>query len=284
MIVALACALFGSYPDPNVAISRFFLGALAGIAAAAGYGFVILPRVTDFVMLASVLAPILLLIGSMLARPPLALLAVGAAVGFLNTVGLAATYQSDFAGFVNGAVALIGATAVAVIVIGIFHAIGAKVAFARLFRAGFRDIAARAEGNAPDTQRWTNRMMDRTALIAARAGSAAAHSGLPPYDSLVGLRIGYLAGELHALHTTLTDREERAALGEALRGISEHFHRSEPARRESAGESVLDAIDRAMMAFAADPRPDRRRSGLILLTGLRRSLFPHANALAGMHG
>jgi uncharacterized membrane protein YccC len=240
--------------------------------------------VTDFVMLASALAPILLLIGCMLARPPLALLGVGAAVGFLSTVGVAATYQGDFAGFVNGAVALIGGTAAAVIVIGIFHAIGAKVAFARLFRAGFRDIAARAEGNAPDTQRWTNRMMDRTALIAARAGSASAHSALPPYDALVGLRIGYLAGELHALLTTLTDREERAALGEALRGISEHFHRSEPARREPAGESVLSAIDRAMMAFAADPRPDRRRSGLILLTGLRRSLFPHANALAGMHG
>ena len=56
-----------------------------------------------------------------------------------------------------------------------------------------------AEGKARDTQRWTNRMVDRMALIAARAGSATAHSALSPYDALVGLRIGYLAGELHLL-------------------------------------------------------------------------------------
>jgi uncharacterized membrane protein YccC len=281
VIVGLACALFGSRPRPDVAIGHFFLGSLAGIAAAAGYGFVVLPRVTDFVMLALVLAPTLLLLGSMLARPALALLALGALVGFLNTVGVAATYQSDFAGFVNGAFAQIAGTAVSVIIIGIFHVIGADAAFARLLRAGFRDIAARADGNAPDTQRWSNRMLDRTALIAARGGPAAQ---LPPYDALVGLRIGYLAGELHALLDTLSNSEERTALGEALRGISEHFRRIGPARREPPEESLLNTIDRAMMAFAADRPPDRRRRGLIMLTGLRRLLFPHANAFVGTQG
>ena len=284
MIVGLACALFGSNPHPDVAIGHFFLGSLAGIAAAAGYGFVLLPRVTDFAMLVLVLAPILLLLGSLLARPALALLALGALVGFLNTVGLAATYQSDFAGFVNGAIAQIAGTAVSVIIIGIFHVIGADVAFARLFRAGFRDIAARADGKAPDTQRWTNRMLDRTALIAARASSAPAQSAPPPYDALVGLRIGYLAGELHALLDTLTNTEERTALGEALRGISEHFRRIGPLEREPPEQSLLHAIDRAMMTFAADPRADRRRSGLIMLTGLRRSLFPHANTFVRTQG
>jgi uncharacterized membrane protein YccC len=278
MIVGLTCALFGSRPDPDVAIVHFFLGSLAGIAASAACGFVVLPRITDFVMLALVLAPILLLTGSMLARPPLALLALGVLIGFLNTVGLASTYQSDFSAFVNGAIAQLGGTAVTIVVIGIFHVIGAETAFARLYRAGFRDIAARADGNAPDTQRWTSRMLDRTALIAARGGTAAARSALPSYDALVGLRIGYLAGELYALQTTLTSSEERTALGEALRGISEHFRRIEAARREPATESVLQAIDRAMTAFVAHSHADRRRSGLILLTGLRRSLFPRANA------
>jgi uncharacterized membrane protein YccC len=278
LIVGLSCALFGSRPDPDVAIAHFFLGSLAGIAAAAGYGFMVLPRVTDFVMLALVLSPILLLTGSMLARPPLALLALGVLIGFLNTVGLAATYQSDFSAFVNGAIAQLGGTALAIVVIGIFHVIGAEAAFARLYRAGFRDIAARADGCAPDTQRWTGRMLDRTALIAARGGTAAARPALPSYDALVGLRIGYLAGELRALQTTLTGGEERTALDEALRGISEHFRRIEAARREPAAESVLQAIDRAMTAFVADPHAERRYSGLILLTGLRRGLFPQASA------
>ncbi len=281
LIVGITCALFGSVPDADVAISRFFLGSLVGIAAAAGYGFVVLPRVTDFVMLASVLGPILLLLGSMLARPPLARLALGALVGFLNTVGLAATYQSDFTGFINGSVAQIVGTAVSITIIGIFHVIGADTAIARLLRAGFRDIAARADGKARNTQRWTSRMIDRTALIAARAGSTASQTAVPPYDALVGLRIGYLAGELHALLPALAGREEGSALREALRGIGEHFRRIEPAKQAPVAESVLRAIDRAMIAFVADPRSDRRRSGLTLLTGLRRSLFPHADAFAG---
>jgi uncharacterized membrane protein YccC len=219
-----------------------------------------------------------------LVRPALALLALGGLIGFLNTVGIAATYQSDFAGFVNGSIAQIAGTAVSVIIIGIFHVVGADVAFARLLRAGFRDIAARADGKAPDTQRWTNRMLDRMALIAARAGSPAAQLTPPPYDALVGLRIGYLAGELHALLDMLSNSEERTALDAALRGISEHFRRIGPVEREPPEESLLDAIDRAMMAFAADRRPDRPRRGLIMLTGLRRLLFPHANAFVGTQG
>jgi uncharacterized membrane protein YccC len=220
----------------------------------------------------------------MLARPARALLALGALIGFLNTVGLAATYQSDFAGFVNGSIAQIAGTAVSVIIIGVFHVVGADVTFARLLRAGFRDIAARADGKAPDTQRWTNRMLDRTALIAARAGSPAAQLTPPPYDALVGLRIGYLAGELHALLDTLSNSEERTALGAALRGISEHFRRIEPVEREPPEESLLDAIDRAMMAFAADPHADRRRGALVMLTGLRRSLFPQVNTFVATPG
>jgi uncharacterized membrane protein YccC len=284
MIAGIACALFGSQPRPDVAIGNFFLGSLSGIVVAAGYGFVVLPRVTDFVMLASVLAPILLLLGSMLARPTLAPLAVAGLVGFLNTVGLAATYQSDFAGFVNGAIAQVAGIVASIVIIGIFHVIGPDVAFARLRRAGFRDIAARADGKARDTQRWVNRMLDRTALIAARAGSFAAELTPPPYDTLVGLRIGYLAGELHVLLSTLTISEERAALGEVLRGVSEHFHRIESAGRKPAERSVLEAIDRAITAFVADSHVARRRSGLILLTGLRRSLFPQANVYEGAAG
>lgn len=282
LIVGIGCALFGGLPAPGVAIRRFFVGSVAGIVGAAAYGFVVLPRVTDFVMLAFVLAPILLLLGSLLARPSLMLLALGGIVGFLNTVGLATTYQDDFTGFVNGSIAQIAGTAAAVIIIGMFHVIGADAAVARLFRAGFRDIAARADGKARNTQPWISRMIDRTALIAARASSAAPPTPLPAYDALVGLRIGYLVGELHALLPTLATREERTQLAEALQGISAHFRRIGPAKRVPAAEPLLRAIDRAMAAFAAaDPRPDRRRSGLILLTGLRRSLFPHAGAFEG---
>lgn len=281
LIVGVGCALFGSLPNPAFGIRRFFFGLLAGIAAATAYGFAFLPRVTDFVMLAAVLAPLLLLFGSMLARQSLAPLALGGVVGFVNTVGLASTYQSDFTNFVNGATGFAVGTLAAVVIIDMFDVIGADVAFARLFRAAFRDIAARADGKARDTRRWTTRMVDRVALIAARSGPAGVDPALPPYDVLVGMRIGYFAGEAHMFASTLGDGVERKAINEALTGISAHFRSIRPAKRVPAGETVLDAIDCALAAFAADPKPERRRRGAIVLTALRRNLFPDVASFAG---
>jgi uncharacterized membrane protein YccC len=219
----------------------------------------------------------------MLGRPPQALLALGGIIGFLNTVGLATSYQDNFANFVNGSTAQIAGTGLAIIVIGIFHVVGAELALARLLRAGFRDIAARADGRERNTRRWASRMLDRAALIAFRANSAAPRKVVPPYDALLGLRIGFLAGELHALLPRLATSEDRRTLSGALRGIAEHFRRIGPSERVSPGEPLLHAIDRAIAVFVADPLADRRRSGLILLTGLRRSLFPHAVAFARPH-
>jgi hypothetical protein len=81
---------------------------------------------------------------------------------------------------------------------------------------------------------------------------------LPPYDGLVGLRIGYVAGELRALSSTLATDEARNTVSAALAGISAHFGSIGPAKPMSPADSLLHAIDRAMVAFAADPQRDRR--------------------------
>jgi uncharacterized membrane protein YccC len=281
LIVGASCSLFASLPHPGAGIRRFFLGFLVSVPVAALYGFVIFPRVTDFVMLSAVIAPFLLLFGSLLARSALSAFSLGGLVGFINTVGIASTYQSSFQTFINGAIAELAGAGAAVFIIDIFQEIGAELAFGRLFRTGFRDIAARSDGKARDTGRWVSRMFDRMALIAARAGPAGVHSALPPYDALVGLRIGYLAGELRAFSSTLSEGEERKAIDEALKGIGAHYRSIGPASRVPVGEAVLHAIDRAMAAFAVDSRRERRLQGAILLTGLRRSLFPSAEPFAG---
>ena len=281
LLAGVGCALFASLPHPGIVIRRFFYGSLVGIVLAAVMGFAVFPRVTDFTILAAVLSPPLLLIGSILARPALAVYALGAVVGLLNTVGIAATYQSDFANFVNGSVAQIAGTAAAVFIVDVFQVTGAETAFARLFSAGFRDVAARAEGRARDTRRWMRRMIDRTALIAARAGPAGIHPALPPYDALVGLRIGYNAGELRAFSAALPDDAARLHLHAVLQHVSRHFRKLRPTDRTPAADAALQALDRAMAAFAADPMAERRYHATILLTGLRRNLFPDARAFDG---
>ena len=278
LIVGVACALFSGLPNPGLTVRRFFYGSLIGVCIAAGYGFAILPRVTDFDLLSAVFAPVFLLLGCLFARPPLTVIALGILLGFTNTVGIASTYQSDFTAFVNGAFAQLSVTLVGVVVIDIFQVVGAERAFSRLYRMGLRDIAARTDGKARNAGRWISRMIDRIALIGARLGPTGAHPAQPPYDALIGMRIGYLAGELREVSVGLAPSENRAAVQEVLAGISSHFRRVGLARHETAGEAVLRAIDRALSAFAVEARSEQRLRNVVLLAGLRQLLFPGAHA------
>jgi uncharacterized membrane protein YccC len=268
LIVGIASALFATAPSPSFAVRRFFLGTLLGVIAAAPIGFVILPRVTDFALLAGVLAPPLLLVGSLQARPLLAPLGTGGAVGLTNNL-IALSYQSDFSGYLNGAIAEIAALGGAVIIVELFQVVGADFAIARLSGAARREIAARADGRARNTRLWTSRMIDRISLIAARSRP---EKGPESYDGLVGMRIGYLAGELQALASNLSGEQHRC-VRRALSHVSAHFRGTRPA---PATPLALEAIDEALTTFAHEPSPERRGRGVILLTGLRRALFPQA--------
>lgn len=68
-LVGVACALFGVADQPVGSLNRYVFGSLAGVAVGLTYGFVILPRTTDFISLMAVLSPALLLVGASPTRP-----------------------------------------------------------------------------------------------------------------------------------------------------------------------------------------------------------------------
>jgi uncharacterized membrane protein YccC len=280
LIAGVCCALFGNVDDPGPVIFTFFIGSAIGLGVAMIWAYAILPRTTDFVTLAAVLAPPLLLMGSMLARPPLTLVSLGMLLAFPNTVGLNATYKDGFAAFANGALAQLVGTGFAVVTVGLFQTIGTEHSVARLIRAGWRDVARRARGRAPATARWTSGMLDRIGLLLPRLAKQAPDPGKPLLDALVDLRIGFVAGELDRLGHSSTP-EERGLIADTLAGIWRHFIHLDPVRTMPPPEGLLTEIDRTVAAFAADPQAERRRQGLVLLTSLRRNLFPAAPAYRG---
>ncbi len=275
LIAGVCCALFGNFDDPGPVIFKFLIGSGIGIVLAMGYAYALLPRVTDFVTLAAVLAPVLLVAGSMMARPQYLLVALGLLIGFLNTVGLNATYASDFAAFANGGIAQQAGIGFAVVTVGLFQTIGIDHSVARLVRANWRDVARRAFGRAPETSRWVSRMLDRVGLLVPRLAGRSGDPGPPLLDAMIDLRIGYVAGELSALGSSALP-EEQALLSPMLDGIGRHFRTLSVADPAPPDETLLVDLDQAVAAFARDPEAARRREGLILLTGLRRYLFPTA--------
>jgi uncharacterized membrane protein YccC len=276
LIAGIACALFGGLDNPRAAIGKMQLGSTIGLAMAILYAYTILPRVTDFVTLAAVLAPMLLIMGVLMGKPATVAVGTGILIGFPQTIGLYATYVPAFGPQLNGAIAQFIGIGFAMVTVGLFLTVGAEDRVVRLARAGWRDVARRARGRAPDSARWMALMLDRVGLMLP-AMAKGSDPGKPLLDALLDMRIGFVAGELDLMRRGATD-EERALIAETLGGVGTYFARLRPSKATPPPPEVLADIDRAVAVFARNAAPARRRDGLILLTSLRRNLFPGAPA------
>ena len=276
LIAGIACALFGGLDNPRAAIGKMQLGSTIGLVMSILYAYTILPRVTDFVTLAAVLAPMLLIMGVLMGKPATVAVGTGILIGFPQTVGLYATYVPAFGAQLNGAIAQYIGIGFAMATVGLFLTVGAEDRVVRLARAGWRDVARRARGRAPDSARWMALMLDRVGLMLP-AMAKGTDPGKPLLDALLDMRIGFVAGELDLLRRGAT-AEERALIAETLGGVGAYFTRLRPSRSTPPPPEMLADIDRAVAVFARNEEPARRRDGLILLTSLRRNLFPGAPA------
>lgn len=276
LIAGVACALFSGLDNPRAAIGKMQLGSTIGLVMSILYAYTIMPRVTDFVTLVAVLAPMLLIMGVLMGKPATAPVGTGILIGFPQTVGLTASYIPGFGAALNGAIAQYIGIGFAMVTVGLFLTIGADDRAGRLARAGWHDVARRAAGHAPDSGQWLSRMLDRVGLMLP-AMSAGSDPGKPLLDALIDMRIGFIAGELDALRAGAT-ADERGLIAETLGGIADHFQRLRPAGPTPPSTAILANIDRAVAVYACDDQAARRRDGLILLTSLRRNLFPAAPA------
>jgi uncharacterized membrane protein YccC len=277
LIAGVCCALFGNSDDPAPSILMFFYGTFVGLIIAAVYAFAILPRVTDFVTLVAVLAPMLLVMGVFLSRPKTMLLALGIVLGGLNTVGLNDRYGVDFDTFLNGGIAQLVGTLFAVVTVGLFQTIGAETSARRLIRAGWRELAERSDATGPpDAAGWIARMLDRIGLLAPRLALRGEDPGKPVLDALADLRVGVSVGELRRLRIDGT-AGEAASITPVLRGVGAHYRALRPGAPVSSDGPLLVGIDEAISELSHSDAPDSRRTGVLALTSLRRNLFPTAS-------
>ena len=273
LIAGVTCALFGSLDNPAAAATKFLYGSICGCALAALYGFAIFPRVTDFVVLVSVLAPALILLGSALARPPTALFALGTLIGLLNTVSLNATYSRDFAGFINSAIAQNVGTAFAILMLGVLRTLGGEEAIRRLRRAGFRDVIGRLAGEFPDVAHWSSRMLDRISILVTRSSAQVSKSNDEVVDALQDLRIGVVAGELRELSASSTERQQ-SAIESVLQLLTAFYSRRLGNDSEAPGSVLRTRLDDLADEYRIDPEIARRKAAASILASLRCNLYP----------
>jgi uncharacterized membrane protein YccC len=274
-LAAVVCCFFATQDDPVPAIVSFVYAAIAAIVIDLVYLFAVLPRIDGFPMLALVLAPTFFLIGIGMARPALAGFANGLAIIVATLMTLQSSYSADFPSYINGSLASIAGLSIAGIVTGIIRSVGADLAARRLLRAGWRDIAAAAQtGDASDRAVLAARMLDRLGLLTPRLAALPPDSDAGGTDAMLDLRVGVGVIEVRAFRSHLSE-PSRHAVDAVLDGVAEYYRAlaaefGKPPRNRAG---LLEAIDRALAAVAAEPANRRRRAVLLGLVAVRRALF-----------
>jgi uncharacterized membrane protein YccC len=280
MLAGVFLALFSSSPDPMAPLKGFGIGTIIATVLSAIYGFAILPRIDGFPMLAAVLAPVLLIGGSLMASPRYAVIALAAMLGLANPSLLAARYDSEFASYINGSLAQIVGIAFALVMTRLLQSAGAESAIRRIMRAGWMDIASRSLSTAaPDVRGWMNRMLDRIALMGPRLAGRGQQGEIPVFDALRDMRTGIVIGELRQLRMDLPP-EDSAPLVPVLGDVGAYYRNLDFERLHVPSSALLDHIDAAMQHLAGHPSSAIRRASLLSLVSLRRNLFRGADAYA----
>jgi uncharacterized membrane protein YccC len=276
MLAGVFLAIFAAMDNPLAPLKGFLIGTIVASALGALYGYAIMPRLDGFPMLVMAYAPPLLLLGSLMASPRWAGIALPTLLGLGNPALLADRYVNAFAAYVNGAVAQIVGIWFAIVMVGLLQSAGVERAIRRTVRAGWIDIANRATSmSPPDVRGWINRMLDRIGLLATRLAAVRNHSGRPLDDALRDLRTGVSIGELRQLRLDLPP-DQGASLGNVLGGVSHYYRRLDPDAPAPPAPDLLHDIDMALGDLSAHGRASVRRDGVLALVSLRRTLFPDA--------
>ncbi|MFT3906146.1 MAG: FUSC family protein [Steroidobacteraceae bacterium] len=289
MMAAVFCCFFATMDDPVPAIHVFLKYTLWSLPVAALYVLVLMPLVQDMLSLAVVCAPLLLVLGILMARPRLAMPAMALLFGVIGALAARDTSSADFVSFLNSMIAQVVGVLVAARVTRLVRSVGSEWMVRRLRRATWRELGEMAgvEHVPERSYGYVARTLDRLGLLAARIApraevpDAAADAVID--ETLRNLRSGADLNTLQRLHAQLPPaardavRALLAACAAQLRSGA-----SGPGALPAALRADIDAALAVTLAAlrTATPAPAQQQACLVIaaLVGLRRNFFRDAPA------
>jgi uncharacterized membrane protein YccC len=293
-LASIACCFFASLDRPGPEVFRFFLTNSASVVLAGLYVFFVLPQVHDFAMLATMLAPPFILLGTLIPRPQFTKVVMSVAVSTATFVSIQGVYESNIMVFLNNNIAGIAGLIYALVWTLATRPFGAELAARRLTRSGWAEVAlAASKEPIADLRNMTSRMLDRLMLLIPRLAVSDSQKH-PSITSIRDLRVALNALDLQHLQKHLPPAlSEKADL--ALLAIHGYYAAcANRNRRLAEPQEMMAAIDDALLdagkTIAAGQAQKtagklEEETGLRwvseashALVGMRLSLFP---ALAG---
>jgi uncharacterized membrane protein YccC len=237
------CSILASLDDPAAAAGNFLRMTLLSAVVAALYLLAILPAIDDFTSLIMVLIPFYLPFGILLALPGIGSRVTPLGLNLVAFLTLSNTSpQTDFASFLNSALALLGGIAVGILMFRLLRPLGAGWAIRRIRRGVMKDLQTLClrEGRV-DRARFASRMFDRINALFSRVDIAQAEQQGMMRGALMALRVGFNLLALRAIRGALNPDAVRA-LDQALVALGQHFRNLKNERRDAGSPDLRRTV------------------------------------------
>ena len=277
-IAATTSSVFAFIDDPRPMQRTFLVWSFVSIPVAALYRYAILPVADGYVLLALSLLPLFFGTALYLTSPRYGLPALAFALVSHTLIAVQPAQSADFTTFTHVSIAGLVGTIIALVVTSLIRVIGAETSSWRILRAGWRDLAALANGAAGTTMTtaaWVGQMLDRVAMLVPRLARVAGVERFRDVDALGDMRLGVNVLEMRELARGPA-ASASASIEHVLRGVGEHFESQRRDRHLAPDTTLLRSIDTAIGQLLRLDMHEARRRALVAATGLRRGLFPDA--------
>lgn len=263
---AVACCFFASQDEPAPMIQTFFNANVVAVMLATVLLFAVLPIAHDFEMLVMAFAIPFLLIGVLIAQPPLALLGLSLGVVTASDIGIQGVYNADFHTFFNSSLAAVGGILFALFWTLVVRPFGSQVAVRRLVRASWADLANHARaGDMRNHTELRARMLDRVAQLVPRLASSASQTASDGFNEV---RVELTTLALQRELPTLEARQQHA-VRRVLRSVAGYYEARLKGRIEAPPPALCTRLARAQ-ALVTSP------VALAALVEMHVSMFPPA--------
>lgn len=271
---AVFCCFFATQDDPVPGIMVFLKCTIWSIPLSALYLLVILPAIHNFETLVLATAPVLLVLGILVARPQTSGRSLAFVFGFVGTLSLQDTGSADFVSYINLILAQLSGIAAAALFTRLLRTVSAGWTARRLLHVGWAELAALGKATRPPSMVETSaRMLDRVGLLTPRLAMAGPQEDLVAVNVLGDLRVGLNMSQLVARQS---DRQpQRLKLALLMQALSAHFGNRRK-QTTSADPGLLVRLDDALEEACALGERDT----VAALVGIRRDLLPVARPYA----
>lgn len=288
-LTAVMCCIFATSDNPTLMQRKILKATVTAFPIALVYVFAIFPSINSFPMMALSLFPLMMLLGVYLSNPATLLGALSIAMMVVPGIGFTSAPHLDFVTFFMGNLVAMFGVLFAFVVTLLIRVISVDLSIHRILKAGWRELSRHAIGHIPkENLTWASLMLDRLGLLIPRIAMAEESERIKIDNALNGLPIGFNMLDLRQAAKDMPFPIQQQ-INQMMKKLSRYFlsmthHGYQAPRPELVGD--IDAIITEILQLESFAKSDQnalyaadtRLHGLIASVGLRRNLFPDADA------